>query len=291
MKQKINFIDPPPPYFNKEKAKGIVLAIPFEWSTSYIKGTVLGPERIIQASNQIELYDEYLYKNIYEIGIYTDDSLIKNKLKVNKKRKAEIVIEDISNKVLEYLPDKFVISLGGEHTITYPIVRAYKKFFNDFTVVHFDAHADLRDKYEGSKLSHASVMKRILDMKLNIVSFGLRSLSEECKRHIEDKDITAVLAHDCLSDEAINNALSKIKGDVYISVDLDVLDPSVMPAVGTPEPGGLSWYKLNEILYKISMNNKVIGCDVVELCPIKNVIFPDVTAARLVYRMIGLFAK
>ena len=183
--------------------------------------------------------------------------------------------------------DKFPVVLGGEHSITIGALRAVRKKHRHISILHFDAHADLRDSYQGTPFSHACAGRRASEMG-RLVQVGIRSLSVEEEEFRSRSEVRTFFAADLVAGRAhLNEIISRIEGDLYISVDLDVFDPSIMPATGTPEPGGLTWYDVTGILRAACEGRRVVGIDVVELCPISNSVASDFLAAKLVYRVIG----
>ena len=245
-----------------------------------MKGTAKGPSAIIKASSEIELYDEEL-GNIYECGICT-----LNELKVDKP--SDQMVEIACEAIKDLLKDnKFIATIGGEHSITIGIVNAFKEKFNDLSVLQIDAHADLREDFEDTKYSHACAMKRVIE-KCPIVQVGIRSLSFEESEFVKEKKLKIFWAKDIFdNDKWFDEAISMLSKNVYVTIDLDGFDPSIIPSVGTPEPGGLGYYQVLSFLERLFEKRNVVGFDVVELCPREHEIVSDFTAARLVYKMIG----
>ncbi|MBI5148769.1 agmatinase [Candidatus Pacearchaeota archaeon] len=270
------------PFDEYEKAKVVVLQAPFEGTVSYGKGTSKGPRAIIEASKNMELYDEELEKNTFEVGIHTLPELqIKDK-------KVEEAIDEVYQKAQQLLSKgKFIVMLGGEHSITPALVKAYKEKFPDISVLQIDAHSDLRDEHDFTKFSHACAMKRVLDLGVNIVQVGIRSTSEEEKESFQKNRENIFMAKDLVGWTWINEVISRLGENVFITIDVDGLDPRIMPSTGTPEPGGLGWYKTIQLLKRVAKEKKVVGFDVVELAPIQGLHAPDFLAAKLVYKLIG----
>lgn len=275
-----NFGELPDSYSGYKDSKVVILPFPYEKTTCYGKGTEKGPKAIINASSEMELYDEE-NGNSFECGICT-----LKELKIDKK--PEQMAEIACLQVKEILEDnKFVVTLGGEHSITPPIVKAFKEKHDDLGVLQIDAHADLRDEFEGSKNSHACAMRRTIEI-CNVVQVGIRSLSYEEKKFIDEKKLKTFWAKDIFdNDKWFDEAIKTLPNSVYITIDLDGFDPSIMPAVGTPEPGGLSYHQVLRFLKKVCRERNVVGCDIVELLPNENSAASDFTAARLVYKLIG----
>ena len=273
-----------------DRAKVIILPIPYEKTTTYRKGCQHGAAAIIAASDQLEAYDIELEQEICnQIGIYTVEAIASTI--TNPDLTPEAMIEITTDRVSELIADgKFVIALGGEHSITAGVVKAYQQVLSEpFTVIQIDAHGDMRHSYEGSIYNHACVMRRVLDLGLPTLPVGIRAICQEEAELIKDKQIPVVWAKDIYRDsDWSEKAIAKITTDkVFITIDLDGLDPSLMPGVGTPEPGGLNWYELTEFLKAVFARHQVIGCDVMELAPTSDSVVSEFTAAKLVYKLIG----
>ncbi len=272
-------------YSNFKKSKVVIVQVPYEKTTTYVKGTKAGPAAIIEASGNMELFDDELNQEVYKIGIHT----------VEIPGIADAEPEDMVKKVHDATSDllklsKFPVILGGEHSVSVGAVGAMKKSYSDVSVLQLDAHYDLRNEYLGSKYNHACAARRISEI-CPLVQAGLRSLSKEEKDFLNTKsngNIKTVNVYDILEKplwkDYVINGLSE---NVYITIDLDVFDPSLMPAVGTPEPGGIGWYELTDLLKETAKDKKIVGFDVVELCPIENHIMSNFLAAKLVYRLLG----
>jgi agmatinase len=269
-----------------EKAAAVILPVPYEGTVSYKGGTARGPAAIIEASMNMELYDEELDQETYKIGIHTLPPVEA----VNVPSK---MTETVCKSVLGPLRDgKFLVTVGGEHSVTNGIVDAFVETRgHDFGVL-LDAHGDLRDSYQGTPFSHASIMRRINDKGLAYSQVGIRSLSREEADFISREERSIYFAHEILTDDTwMKKVIDELPHDVYITIDLDCLDPSIMPSTGTPEPGGLSWQMTTAFLRDVSRKKTVIGFDVVELSPIEGFHAPDFLAAKLVYRTLGYIFK
>lgn len=273
------------------QAKVIILPIPYEKTTTYRQGCQNGAAAIIEASDQLEAYDIELEREIcQETGIFTYNAIADTRS--NPDLTPEEMIEITSTTVSKLIADgKFVIALGGEHSITGGIVQAYKQAMGEelFTVIQIDAHGDMRHSYEGSIYNHACVMRRVLDMGLPTLPIGIRSICLEEAQLIKEKQIPVIWATDIYrqsnwSEKAISQITTK---KVFITIDLDGLDPNLMPGVGTPEPGGLNWYELTQFLAEVFAQYQVIGCDVMELAPSSDSVVSEFTAAKLVYKLIA----
>ncbi len=273
-------LDIPPSSY--EDAHIYILPAEMEKSVSYGRGTAAGPRAILEASLQLEAFDGKSVPG--QAGIYTHEPI---------KCRAENIADDletISAEVARVLQKNGLpVILGGEHTVTLGALKAFVECGKKIGVVQFDAHADLRDRYEGNPLSHACVMRRVHEMGLPFVQIGIRSLSQEEERfrrmhNIHSLDASAIYEGGIPADVLPWD----FPEHIYITFDVDCFDASIMPATGTPEPGGLNWYQVMGLLRKVSANRTVCGFDVVELAPISIMHAPDFTAAKLVYTLIGL---
>jgi agmatinase len=263
-----------------EKSKAAILPVPFEGTVTYMKGTAKAPSAIIESSKQLELYDDELEKNISEVGISTLADI--------EVSDAEETIRNVQASVKKILDgSKLPIVIGGEHSISSGAVAAAKDKFPNLSVLHLDAHADLRESYEGDKSSHACVMKRIVDLDVPTVHIGIRSLSDECAELIENKKLPVFYAKDIYdNNDWVDDAISQLSDDVYLTLDVDVFNVSVIPNTGTPEPGGLGWYQVIDFLKAVAEKKNIVGFDVVELIPDDRKV-GDFTAAKLIYKLIG----
>ena len=272
-------------YSGFKKSKVVVLQVPYEKTATYKKGTVNGPSAIIEASKKMELFDDELNQETYKIGIHTTDPLAVERLK------PEEMIDKVYQATMDVLKaGKFPVILGGEHSVSIGSVKAFKEIYPNISVLHLDAHNDLRDEYFGSKFNHGCVARRMSEM-CSVMQVGTRSLSKEEKEFLANQAngrVKTVSVYDILETplwkDIVSNGLTE---NVYVSIDLDVFDPSLMPGVGTPEPGGIGWYETLDLLREISRDKKIVGLDVVELCPIKDQFASDFLAAKLVYRLLG----
>ena len=276
------FLDSEVPACAPEQARFHVIPVPYEATVSYAGGTANGPEAILDASDQLELYDGISFPG--EGGIFTHEP-------VDCSGEAEEVMERVRLAVKAALDCNAIpVVLGGEHSLTYGVMAALKERFGTFGVVQFDAHADLRDSYEGSKWSHASVMRRaVKDLGLPLVQLGNRIF---CKEELEARKEHGVVSWDApylcrngIPDELIPADFPK---NVFITFDVDGLDPSIMPETGTPVPGGLGWYQALDLAKKAIEGRSLIAFDVVELAPREGHIVSDFAAASLTYALMGL---
>lgn len=265
-----------------DQSKYVIVPLPFEHSTSYVKGTGNGPQAILAASAYVELYDEEFNCESYRRGIHTLDAP-----PVSESLEKSFV--HITETVLRALrAGKFAVGLGGEHSVSFPVYRAYDEVFDDLSILQLDAHSDLRYTYENTIYSHAAVMHRIYELNQNIVLVGTRSQCAEEARFIAEKGICVFYAHYLHQQGFRDDIIHHLKKNVYITFDVDFFDPALMPATGTPEPGGFFWPETIEFLNRVFQQRNVVGFDVVELSPIKNLVHADFTIAKLVYKMITM---
>ena len=270
------------------KAKVVAIPVPYDSTATYRGGSKEGPHAIITASRALEFYNEETDSDINDVGIYTTEELASNFGSPDK------MVDSISKEVGLVLEDKKMpLLLGGEHTVSLGAIKALAKKSNDFTVLHFDAHLDTRDEYLGSKYCHACVMARARELCKNCYSVGIRSVeSKEAAKKYGNKVLYMKDMRSMEIRNIVRSILANTSNNLYITIDLDVLDPSEMPSVGTPEPGGLRFNELTQILKGVVESRKVLGLDVVELCPIPGMIAPDYLAARLIFNTLSyIFQK
>jgi len=265
-----------------EAARVVIFPISYDSTTTYRGGALDGPMSIIQASRNLELYDAELELEPYKIGIHTLDEV---ELSMNGPKETIGIIRKVVSDLIE--SGKFPVAIGGEHSISTGVVLALKDKYPGLHVLDFDAHPDLRNEYTGTQYSHACTMRRIAEI-CPVTQVGVRAMSREEAEYLGREGMTIFWAHDVLSKKkGLDDIVPLLGDDVYVSVDLDVLDPSEMPSVGNPEPGGLSWYQLLDLLRGVSKYRRIVGFDVVELSPIRDNVAPDFLAAKLIYKMIG----
>ncbi|MCX5803785.1 MAG: agmatinase [Proteobacteria bacterium] len=260
------------------QASTVILPIPFDKTSTWLKGADKGPAAIIEASRYLELYDIETDSEVFRKGIFTAKPI--------HSASSSVLIEKTDSAVASYLKDnKLVVTLGGEHSVSIGVIKSYAKYYKDLSILHLDAHADSRDSYQGTRYNHACVITRVREFTKNIVSVGIRSMDVSELSGVDNKKIfLAHKIHD--SDKWINNAVSLLTDSVYITIDLDVFDPGIMPSTGTPEPGGLGWYQVMKLLFAVSKSKRIVGFDVVELCP-SNSKAPDFLAAKLIYTLLS----
>ncbi len=288
---KNNFLAIEDEFSNYENSKVAILPVPYEATTSYGKGTGSAPEAIYKASHYVEFYDEELHREFcFEKGIA---SLPPMNLKNLKGRDALDVIYGNVKKLID--DGKFVVTLGGEHTISTAPIKAHFDSYKNLSVLHFDAHSDLRDKYEGTKYSHACFCSRVAEFTKDITQVGIRAQCIEESRFIKKNGIRTFYAYAIRNNLHTKNWMDKVisglKENVYVTFDIDYFDPSVISATGTPEPLGFYWEETMHLLKKLGRSRNVVGFDLVELAPVKGFTYPDFLAAKLVYKMLNYFIK
>ncbi|MGF1540179.1 MAG: agmatinase [Pleurocapsa sp.] len=274
-------------------AKAVILPIPYEQTTTYRKGCEGGPDAILEASDQLEAYDIELDTEVcLKTGIFTHEAIADTR--IHRDLSPEAMLELTTKTVSQLIADgKFVIALGGEHSITAGVVKAYREMIREsFTVIQIDAHGDLRQSYEGSIYNHACVMRRVLDMGLPTLPVGIRAICLEEAKLIKEQKIPVIWDQDIYRDRQWSKtAMQHIKTEkVFITIDLDGFNPQMMPGVGTPEPGGLNWYELTDFFKTVFARHQVIGCDIMELAPQADSVVSEFTAAKLVYKLIGYYS-
>jgi len=278
-----NFLGLEERYSAYDRARFVVLPVPYDSTTTFQPGTRNGPAAIIAASQQVELFDDELESECFKVGVATLDAVVPSMagpaaMHENLFRHAKRIIKD----------GKFLFALGGEHGITSALVRATMTRHRKLSVLQIDAHADLRDTYEGTPYSHACVMHRILDLGASIVPVGIRNMSIEEHRLIKRRGIPLVTARECHSrDDWIDRTLNALGDAVYVTIDIDGFDPAYAPGTGTPEPGGLDWYDVTTLLQLVIAEKTVVGADIVEVMPIPGQAVTEFLAAKLAYKLMG----
>ncbi len=277
-----NFAGISPPYSDWENSRVVVLPVPYDSTTDWRSGTRDGPQAIINASQYLELYDLELEQEIYKVGIHT---LPEVQPDVSSPENMAQQVYAVAKELLG--ENKMVLMLGGEHSLTLGMVKAYRERHEALSVLQLDAHADLRDSYLGTRFGHATVMRRVCEL-CPVVPVGIRSLSDEEHRLIEESGIKPVYARGLtLNEDSIEQVVASLSNEVYLTIDMDVLDPSIMSAVGTPEPGGLGWYEILDLLRAVAQRRRIVGFDLVELCPGEGPPACAFLAAKLAYKLIG----
>jgi agmatinase len=279
MKQRLNYGALPEEYSDRDNAVVVVIPIAYDGTSTWSKGADKGSEAIIEASANMELYDIETDSEVYRKGIFTAET-IAGEISTTE------MIEAVAGIVDYYLEkNKFIVVVGGEHSVSIGSIETHAKKYKKLSVLQLDAHSDLRDEYNGSKYNHACVMARAKEL-CPIVQVGIRSMDSSEKQSADASRI--FFAEDIYNNTAwIKTAISKLSDDVYITIDLDVFDISIMPSTGTPEPGGLLWYDVLALLRAVSSKKNIVGFDVVELCPEPRNRAPDFLAAKLIYKLLS----
>ena len=278
-----NFLGVGPPHTDLERARAVLLPVPYDRTATYGKGTARGPKAVIAASCSLELYDEELGEDTYLQGIHTA-------LPVSGNQEApETMVKTVEAAVERYLAlGKLVVTVGGEHSITAGAVAAHYRRHPGMSVVQLDAHGDLRDEYEGSRFNHACVMRRIRDMGIPTLGVGIRSLSREEADYLAENPTTLISGRRVAQGrDWFEESLETAGKEVYLTVDVDFFDPALVPSTGTPEPGGGDWYTTLNFLRLLSRQSRIVGFDIVELSPVPGQPASDFLSAKLLYRLLG----
>ena len=262
-----------------ETSNIVLLSVPYDGTSTWQKGADKGFEAFLDASENMELYDIETDSEVYKQGVYMPDPITENS-------SPEAMVEAVHQVVKKYINrNKFVTIFGGEHSISIGTIRAFNEHYNNLTVLHLDAHADLRKSYEGSTFNHACALYEA-SQETNLIQVGIRSM-DVSEKMVMDTD-KVYFAHDIAYDDYwMDSALDQMTDEVFITLDLDVFDTSIMPSTGTPEPGGLLWNETLEFLKKVFQQKNVVGFDIVELCPNPTNKAPDFLAAKLYYKMLS----
>lgn len=264
-----------------ERARVLIWPVPFEKTVSYGGGTKDGPHAIIDASRNMELFDEEIGGETAQIGIHTLEAIDADR-EVNEMMQ---VLYDETHRLLKQ--KKFICMLGGEHSISSPVIKAHKEIYPKLSVLQIDAHADLRDEYDGTPYSHASIMRRVVEF-APAVQVGIRSLSADEARAIPSLPTKVFFAKDIVGrTDWIDDAVDGLTEDVYLTIDVDGFDPSLIPTTGTPEPGGLGWYEVVWLIKKAAEKRRIVGMDVTELSTSPGNNAPSFLTAKLIYKTLG----
>ncbi len=279
MTEPINFGALPPEYCDEGRSRIVMVPVPYDGTSTWVKGADKGPDAIIHASANMELYDIETDSQVYQHGIFTDEAIAPDL------PPAEMV-DAVRQRVQEHLANnKFVALAGGEHSVSIGAVQAHAQRYPGMSVLQLDAHSDLRDEYEGSRYNHACVMARVREL-CPIVQVGIRSM-DACERPAMEAG-RVFFAEEIHGGRGwIGEVVARLTEQVYITIDLDVFDPSIMPSTGTPEPGGLLWYDVLALMKTVCRQRTVVGFDVVEMCPVKSHWAPDFLAAKLIYKILS----
>jgi agmatinase len=274
-----NFGGLPEEFTDYKKAQVVVVPVPFDLTTSWMSGTSHGPKALIEASGYMELYDIETKSEVYRKIIATDQDVDAANTEELNQRVYERVSKHLGAK-------KFVVTLGGEHSISYGAAKAHIEKFSDLSILHLDAHTDRREEFEDNKFSHACTLRRISELNDDIVSVGIRSLDISELQYLDKKKV--FYAEDIFhSMNWVEEVVKLLKPNVYLTFDLDVFDPAIMPSTGTPEPGGMYWYQVLTLLKEVTKARNLVGCDVVELSPNEVNKGPDFLAAKLIYKILS----
>lgn len=268
-------------YTDFQNARIVILPVPYDQTSTWMKGADKGPSAILKASRNLEFYDILTDTEVFRKGIATDAP-------VENFPTPQVMVEQVRQRILDYFhKGKFPVVLGGEHSVSIGAIQAAAKSFSNLTILQLDAHADTRTEYEGSVFNHACVMARAREW-CPIVQVGIRSMDSSEKPGMDTNRV--FFAHEIAADPQknwIRKILSLLTENVYLTIDLDVFDPSLMPATGTPEPGGLGWYDVISLIEQVCSSRTLIGMDVVELCPRESLWSCDFLAAKLIYQTLS----
>ena len=269
----------PEEYAKLEHAKIVLIPVPYDGTSTWQKGADKGPKAFLEASENMELYDIETDSEVYKNGIYLTESITVNAT-------PEAMADAVHQETKSYIKkNKFVTIFGGEHSISIGTIRAFNEMFPNLTVLHIDAHADLRKSYEGSSCNHACAVYEA-SQNSNLIQVGIRSMDIK-EKSVMDLDKT-YFAHDMAIDDSwMDSAIVQMTDNVFITFDLDAFDPSILPSTGTPEPGGLLWYETLDFLKQVFADKNVVGFDIVELCPNDVDKASDFLAAKLYYKMLS----
>lgn len=269
----------PEEYAKLEQSKIVLIPVPYDGTSTWQKGADKGPDAFLHASENMELYDIETGTEVYRQGVFLADAITENK----SPESMVGAVHDITKKYIK--KNKFVTIFGGEHSISIGTIRAFNECFDNLTVLHIDAHADLRKEYDGSKCNHACAVYEA-SQNTNLIQVGIRSM-DVMEKTVMDLDKTYFAHEMAVDDNWMDNAIDQMTDNVFITFDLDAFDPSIMPSTGTPEPGGLLWYETLEFLKLVFEEKNVVGFDIVELCPNEVDKSSDFLAAKLYYKMLS----
>jgi agmatinase len=271
-------------YSSFDKSRVVVWPVAYEGTVSYGAGTGAGAMAIVDASRNMELYEEETGSEVYKIGIHTLEEF-------GPRPTPEAMMDSLYGRTKELLQsDKFICMLGGEHSVSAPIIKAHAEKFHDMSVLQIDAHADLRDTYDGTPHSHASIMARVVkDLRIPSVQVGIRSISGDEARSLNSGLPTKIFwAKDIVGrTDWIDRAVDSLTDNVYLTIDIDGLDPSLVPTTGTPEPGGLGWYETLALIRTLAKKRRVVGMDLVEFSKTDNSDAPAFLCSKLVYKSLA----
>ncbi len=262
-----------------DTSKIVLIPVPYDGTSTWQKGADKGPDAFLEASENMEVYDIETDSEVYKQGVFLAQPITEN-------ASPEAIVDEVHQITKKYIKkNKFVTLFGGEHSISIGSIRAFNEMFEDLTVLQIDAHADLRESYEGSKCNHACAVYEA-SQTTNLIQVGIRSM-DAIEKTVMDEEKTYFAHEMAVDDNWMDSAIDQMTDNVFITFDLDALDPSIMPSTGTPEPGGLFWYETLEFLKQVFEEKNVVGFDIVELCPNKNDKSSDFLAAKLYYKMLS----
>ncbi len=281
-----NFLGLPAEFSVYRKSRYAILPIPYDATVSYRTGSREGPFAIIAASRQVELFDPDLGREIHLPGVATMDQI------ETEARGPEEMMAPLFKYAKKIVGDgKFLLSLGGEHSISSPLIKAVQTRYKKLSVLHIDAHLDMRDTWQGSKFSHACVIRRVHDMGIKTVSLGIRNISQEEFRYVQKTGqavYTGRQIHEAPDDSWMDQAVNQLTEKVYVTIDIDGFDPAYAPGTGTPEPGGMDWYCGLKFLEKLAARRQIVAADIVEVLPIPGQAVTEFLAAKLAAKIIAL---
>jgi agmatinase len=269
----------PEKYADEDTAEVVLIPVPYDGTSTWIKGANRGPSAFLEAARHMELYDIETDSEVYRKGIYLAEE-------IDESSSPEEMVNAVYRYTSRFLAkEKFVTVIGGEHSVTIGAVKAFSTKYEGLTILQLDAHADLRPMYEGSAYNHACTMFALSGL-CNLVQVGIRSMDRSELAYVNRENMY-LAEHICDNQEWIEKVIAKTSANVYITIDLDVFDPSIMPSTGTPEPGGLGWYSALKFLKTVVSERNVVGFDIVELCPSSGNKAPDFLAAKLYYKLLS----
>ncbi len=278
-----NFAGVPDEYADEKSAKVILIPVPYDGTSTWQKGADQGPAALLDAARNMELYDIETDTEVYREGVFLTPPVTENS-------SPEAMTDAVFTKVKEYLQkDKFVTAIGGEHSISIGVIRAFMEKYKDLTVLQIDAHADLRESYEGSKCNHACAVYEA-NQEANLIQVGIRSMDISENKVMKRENV--FFAHEMINNSHwMHDAVDRMSRNVFITIDLDAFDPSIMPSTGTPEPGGLQWYETLQFIRKVNKKRNIVGFDIVELRPNPEEKSSDFLAAKLYYKILTYVFK
>lgn len=265
--------------YDYHSSRIVILPVPYDETSTWMKGADKGPDAIMEASVNLEFYDIETNSEVHKNGIFTLEPII-------EQSSPEALVNSVRNQVSSLITgNKFPVVVGGNHTVSIGSVKAFGEVTENFSVLQLDAHSDLRNIYEGSEFNHACVMARLKEIS-PVIQVGIRSMAEE---ELENADKRRIFfAHNLYYDKSLyNKAIDLLSENVYITIDLDVFDPSLIPSTGTPEPGGPDYFEIMHFLHEVVRRKKVVGFDVVELCPSSANKTSDFIAAKIIYQLLS----